>query len=138
MSRRTKWLSELVTFNPKRLTPVVCLSLFVATLCFAQYRASLQGTVNDPQGDVIPGATVTLTSRETSTAKTATTSGAGVYSITGLAPGSYTLSIQAQGFTKKDQDITIANEQARAQDVQLQLASQAAQTVTVSASETPA
>lgn len=138
MSRRTTCLSAVVTLYPKRLIPVVCFSLFLATLCFAQYRASLQGTITDAQGGVIPGATVTLTSRETSTAKTATSSDAGVYSITGLAPGSYTLSVEAQGFAKKDQDLAIANEQARAQDVQLQLANQAAQTVTVSASETPA
>ncbi len=46
--------------------------------------------------------------------------------------------MEAPGFAKKDQDIAIANEQARAQDVQLQLANQATQTVTVSANETPA
>src|SRR3954467_8477394 len=122
MSRGTMSSSVIKTFDLRRLTPVAYLALFLATLSFAQFRASLQGTVTDSQGGVIPGATVTLTSRETSTAKTATTSQAGVYSITGLAPGSYTLSVQAQGFTKKDQDITVANEQARAQDVQLQIA----------------
>src|SRR4051794_21272640 len=138
MSRRTTSLSSLTAFDLRQLTSLVCSVVFLSTLSFAQYRASLQGTVTDSQGGVIPGATVTLTSRETNTAKTATTSDAGVYSITGLAPGSYTLSVQAQGFTKKDQNIAIANEQARAQDVQLQIAGQAAETVTVSASETPA
>jgi len=117
---------------------LICSVLLLSTLSFAQYRASLQGTVTDAQGGVIPGATVTLTSRETNFVKTATTSQSGVYSISGLAPGSYSLSVEAQGFAKKAQDISITNEQARAQDVQLQLASQATQTVTVSASETPA
>src|SRR4051794_37769235 len=138
MSRRTTSLSSLTAFDLRQLTSLVCSVVFLSTLSFAQYRASLQGTVTDSQGGVIPGATVTLTSRETNTAKTATTSQAGVYSITGLAPGRYTLSVQAPGFGKKDQDIAIASEQARAQDVQLQVATQAAQTVTVSASETPA
>src|SRR4051794_19387872 len=138
MSRRTTSLSSLTAFDLRQLTSLVCSVVFLSTLSFAQYRASLQGTVTDSQGGVIPGATVTLTSRETSTAKTATTSQAGVYSITGLAPGRYTLSVQAPGFGKKDQNIAIANEQARAQDVQLQIAGQAAETVTVSASETPA
>ncbi len=128
----------LKTFDPRRLTSLLCLVLFLSAQCFAQYRASLQGTVTDAQGGVIPNAAVTLTSRETNITKTGTTSQAGVYSISGLAPGSYTLSVDAQGFAKKDQNITIENEQARAQDVQLQLASQATQTVTVSASETPA
>src|SRR4051794_40960383 len=138
MSRRTTSLSSLTAFDLRQLTSLVCSVVFLSTLSFAQYRASLQGTVTDSQGGVIPGATVTLTSRETNTAKTATTSQAGVYSITGLAPGRYTLSVQAPGFGKKDQNIAIANEQARAQDVQLQIAGQAAETVTVSASETPA
>ncbi|MFL6452321.1 MAG: TonB-dependent receptor domain-containing protein [Bryobacteraceae bacterium] len=131
-------LCLLEAFDLKRFPWIVCLALLLSTVSFAQFRASLQGTVTDSQGGVIPGATVTLTSRETNTAKSATTSQAGVYSITGLAPGTYTVSVEAQGFAKKDQNITIESEQARAQDVQLQIAGQAAETVTVSASETPA
>src|SRR4051812_15099573 len=140
MSRRTtlSWITVFRAFDLMRPTSLVCLVLLLSTLSFAQYRASLQGRVTDAQGGVVPNATVTLTSRETNITRTATTSQSGVYSVTGLAPGAYTLSIEAQGFAKNDQNITIANEQARAQDVQLQIAGQAAETVTVSASETPA
>src|SRR3954454_9045604 len=136
MSRRTT-SSVFVSkaFDLRRLTSLVCLFPLLSTLCFAQFRASLQGTITDPQGAVVSNATVTLTSRETNITKNATTSQAGVYSISGLAPGSYALSVAAPGFAKNDQNIVIENEQARAQDVQLQLATQAAQTVTVSASE---
>src|SRR5947209_4007988 len=120
MSRRTMSLSVFFpeAFDLRRLTSLVCLVPLLTTLCFAQFRASLQGTITDAQGGVVPNATVTLTSRETNIAKTATTSQSGVYSISGLAPGPYALSVEAQGFAKKDQNITIANEQARAQDVQ--------------------
>ncbi|HEY3937187.1 MAG TPA: TonB-dependent receptor [Bryobacteraceae bacterium] len=99
----------------------------------AQYRASLQGTVTDAQGAVVPDASVTLTSRETNIAKSATTSGSGVYAISGLAPGSYDITVEKQGFAKKTlTGIVIASEQAQAQDVHLALAHEA-QTVTVSA-----
>jgi hypothetical protein len=140
MPRETmsSFASVLKLLDLRRVISVACSVLFLCSLAVGQYRASLQGTVTDAQGGVVPGATVTLTSRETSTAKTATTSQSGVYSITGLAPGAYRLTVEAQGFSKTDQDVAIANEQARAQDVQLQLANQATQTVTVSASETPA
>src|SRR4051794_18481847 len=104
----------------------------------AQYRASLQGSVTDPQGGVVPGATVTLTSKETAVARTATTSNSGVYAISGLAPGQYSLTVEKQGFARKQLgNLTIANEQSRAQDVQLDVANEAVQTVTVNASDTP-
>ena len=104
----------------------------------AQYRASLQGTVTDAQGAVVPGATVTLTSRETNTSKTATTGEGGTYTISGLAPGSYDISVEKQGFAKKQlTGIQITSEQVQGQNVQLDLAAQAAQSVTVSAAAEP-
>ncbi|MBV8828710.1 MAG: TonB-dependent receptor [Acidobacteriaceae bacterium] len=106
---------------------------------WAQYRASLQGTITDPQGDVVPGAKITLTSTETNIAKTVTSSGSGVYSVTGLAPGTYDLVVEKQGFAKQTLNgIRITSEQAQGQDVQLQLENQSVETVTVSANVEPA
>lgn len=103
----------------------------------AQFRASLQGTVMDPQGNAIPDATVTLTSKETNVSKTTTSSGSGVYAIPGLAPGTYTLTVEKPGFAKQVLDnIPIVSEQAQSQDVHMQIA-QATQTVTVSAAAGP-
>src|SRR5580700_944064 len=42
---------------------------------FAQYRAGIQGSVLDPQGDTINAATVTLTNKETNRTQTVTVSG---------------------------------------------------------------
>lgn len=119
--------------------PFVPILLVFATagLLLAQYRASIQGTVTDPQGGVVPGATVTLTSTETNTSRTATTSGSGVYAITNLAPGRYSITVEKPGFAKSTQFIEILGEQAQAQDIQLNVAAQTAQTVTVTATETP-
>src|SRR5215207_4966129 len=68
----------------------------LAVLCFtatahAQFRAGVQGTVTDTAGAVVPGATVTLTNKETSRAQQTTTSDEGFYRFSQLAPGQYTL-----------------------------------------------
>jgi hypothetical protein len=118
-----------------------CIKLSLFFLCawaaLAQYRASLQGTITDPQGNVIPAASVTLTSLETNITKKVETGEAGTYALTGLAPGRYQLTVEKPGFAKQEQVVQIVSEQSQAQDVQLTLASTAAQTVTVNASETP-
>lgn len=120
-----------------KLFLAACLLTIAAMPAIAQYRASLQGTVTDPQGNVIPGATVTLTSKETNISKTVTTSGSGVYAIPGLAPGRYSLTVDKPGFAKHVLDnIPILSEQAQSQDVHLQI-SQATTTVTVSAGAGP-
>ncbi len=77
--------------------------LFVATAVrvLAQFGANLQGTVNDSSGAGIPNATVTLTNNETQRKQATTTSAEGFYRFTGLAPGNYTLSGEAKGFTGK-------------------------------------
>ena len=131
LSRKT-----LTLVRSSVLAAIWMLAMFAMPLA-AQYRGSLQGTVTDPQGQVVPGATVTLTSKETNISKTATTGGSGVYSIPGLAPGSYTVSVQAAGFAKKEQGVTLASDQAQSQNIQLELAAQTSQSVTVTADLTP-
>ena len=114
------------------------LALITITIpAIAQYRASIQGTVTDAQGAVVPDAKVTATSQETHISKHATTSGSGVYAIQGLAPGRYSVTVEKTGFEKKElQDVVLGSEQAQALDVQMAVAGQA-QTVTVSGSATP-
>ncbi len=115
------------------------LPVYLTLPLLAQYRASLQGTVTDSTGAVVPAATVTLTSKETSNVKTATTSDSGVYAVPGLAPGLYTLTVTKQGFAPKTlPNLLIASEQARGQDVQIDIAGSTATTVTVNAEQTPA
>src|ERR1700761_7646334 len=117
-----------------RLGAVGVLGLIVAGLLIGQFRAGLQGVVTDPTKAVVPEATVTLTSAETNIAQSARTNGSGVYSINGLAPGRYNLAVEKAGFTKRVlSNVNIASEQTQSQDVQLELAQQTAQTVTVTA-----
>lgn len=62
--------------------------------------SSVRGTVSDPQGNTVAGATVTLTSTETNTARTQTTSESGVYAFELISPGVYRVEVEAQGFKR--------------------------------------
>src|SRR3954471_24993205 len=75
--------------------------LMCALAGFAQFRAGVEGTVTDPAGGTVAGATVTLTNKETNQSQTTTTSDAGFYRFTGLAPGLYSVSAEQQGFKKR-------------------------------------
>lgn len=97
----------------------------------AQFRAGIQGTVTDPSGAAVPGATVTLTSQETGLAKQTKTDSAGTYAIVALAPGHYIATVEKKGFKKKvTSDVDVIGEQIQALNVTLELGA-TTQTVTV-------
>ena len=56
----------------------------------------LQGTVVDPQGASVPGATVTVTSKTTGAAKTATSDSSGRYEIPFVLPDTYRIVVEAK------------------------------------------
>ncbi len=115
---------------------VALLVLFLAGVpAHAQFRASIQGTVADPTGAVIPGATVTLHDTSTNHTVTATTSGAGVYTFNALPPDDFEMTVAASGFQKKTlSNIHLTPEQANGINVTLQ-PGQATQTVTVNGAQ---
>jgi hypothetical protein len=118
-------------------TLLVCV-VMLAMPAFAQYRAGLQGVITDASGAVVPGATVTLTSKETNNTRTTTSSDSGVYSIASLAPGNYALTVEKSGFAKKVLDnVLVSAEQVSAANVELGIG-ESSQTVTVSADAEPA
>src|SRR5437868_5584312 len=63
-------------------------------------EAEITGAVRDQSGAVIPDARVTLTRVESNQAYTSTAGGAGIYNFTGLKPGIYTITIEANGFKR--------------------------------------
>jgi hypothetical protein len=67
---------------------------------FAQGTSSsaLGGTVNDPKGGVIPGATVTVTNKATGTERTATSNEDGQFKLDFLPAGRYAVKVSASGF----------------------------------------
>ena len=63
-----------------------------------QATATLIGVVTDPNGAVIPGATVTATNKATNLSRTVSTNDEGIYVISSLPVGEYELEIKALGF----------------------------------------
>ena len=127
--------------RPSSAVQVVLLALctlLLTTLVQAQYRTSIQGTVTDPSGAVVSGATLTLTNPATGEKWVRTTNDSGVYNFNALAAAPFRLEIEKTGFKKKVlQNVVLIPEQPNALDVQLDLGSES-QTVSVSADTIPA
>lgn len=99
------------------------LSLLGSVLLVAQSeRGILNGTITDPTGAAIPGAAITVTSRDTNAAAKSVAPTSGEFSVPNLLPGVYRLEVTAQGFKRYlQQNITVAAASSVHVDVQLQL-----------------
>jgi hypothetical protein len=92
------------------LLAVAAILLAMATPMRAQIggEGSITGTVTDPTGAVVGGATVIATNNATNDKTTQTTSASGVFTLSPLIPGTYTVTISAAGFkTLTQQNITV-------------------------------
>ena len=67
------------------------LTFAFAAPAVAQSTATLQGTVTDAQGAVVPGAQVTATNEDTAARRSVLTDAAGYYQMAALPAGSYQL-----------------------------------------------
>src|ERR1043165_5035639 len=88
--RGHKLLTSLLTF------PLLSLSLSLNA--FAQSTATVQGTVTDPKGAVIPNAKVTVRNQATGVERTAQTDSDGNYQVASLPVGVYRVEVQSTGF----------------------------------------
>src|SRR6185369_1772400 len=83
---------------------VTCAFIFaflVSTTLFAQVTSgSIFGSVNDPSGAVISGASITVRNPETGVSRTVSTTGTGDFVIPNLPPGTYVVTVEASGFKK--------------------------------------
>lgn len=103
----------------------------------AQSTTSVRGTVTDPSGSAVVGATVDLTNPESKTERIVTTGAQGEYQFLFLPPGTYKLSISAPGFAKYEQtSLELLVNTPTTSNVQMKLGG-TAQSVTVT-SEVPA
>jgi len=79
--------------------------LFIAALfllqgsgTMAQSTSSLQGTVTDEKGGVVPNATIVVRNQATAIERTTHTDESGSYQVAALPAGSYHVEVRAQGF----------------------------------------
>src|SRR5262249_54072285 len=95
-------------FEPSRLVVslFVCAALLFlgisTTMAQSPTTGALTGTVTDPSGAVISGATVTTTNINTGQLRTATTDADGSYKLSLLPPGNYRVTFSAKGFKVAD------------------------------------
>jgi hypothetical protein len=103
--------------------PPLLLLLSLACAAWSQTNTgSVHGTVTDPSGAAVTNATVIAVTPD-GQAKTATTNRTGSYEINGLAPGTYTVTVNAPGFAAFAQDgIDVAPGQSQLLNVPLSIA----------------
>jgi hypothetical protein len=84
-----------------RALAIALVTLASAGTAYAQLdRGTISGTVTDQQGAVVPGVTITATSRQTGEARATVTNATGFYTFPNLPPGRYDVSAELQGFRK--------------------------------------
>jgi hypothetical protein len=98
---------------------------------------ALTGTVSDPTGGVVPGATVTITSTDTNQARSATTGADGTYRFALLPPGTYRVRFNAVGFkTAEVSAVKVNVTETPVLDGALEVGSQAEQVTVEAQAET--
>jgi hypothetical protein len=101
--------------------PLLALFLLAGGTAFAQVdRAVLEGTVTDPAGRVLPGASVKVVANDTGLTDQKPASPEGYYRFPGLAVGTYTVTVSSDGFkTKVVKDVVLRVGQTHTLDLQL-------------------
>lgn len=122
-----------------KLLGVFVVALFVASICLSQnITAYLTGTVTDPSGAVVSGASVTLHNVDLNTdVITLKTDSSGAYTATELPLGTYTVSVEATGFKKiLASNVVLHVGEHRTLDIKLEVG-QVTEQVTVTAATVP-
>ena len=82
---------------------LVFLVAFSTALWPQSATTSLRGTVSDPNGAVLPGATVTLSNPDTGFTQTTKSDAEGVYQFLQVPPANYSVGVSAPGFSTTKQ-----------------------------------
>src|ERR1700730_11247235 len=117
---------------PRRVTLSCVLALVLVVMSsspsWAQFTSAIEGTVTDPTGAVVAGATVTLKSEETGVTQTVQTQDSGYYRFPTLPSAVFSITATAQGF-KTTVDSHIRVEVAEVKTINIQMALGGAESV---------
>ena len=107
----------------KRVLIALVFSVLAGPLAAAQtIRGALTGTITDSTGALVPGASVTVTNKETGISDTALTNAQGTYTFPLVPPGTYQIAAELQGFKKYVREgIVVEVAQTTRVDIALQL-----------------
>src|SRR5580692_10440238 len=117
------------TMNRSSRGSVAGFALILLSLCFSpvltfaqQTLGSVNGTVLDPSGAAVPGATVKVTDAAINVTEVTTTQKNGFFQIFNLPIGTYTVLVTHEGFeTTELPSITVHEAQATTVDVALKV-----------------
>ncbi|MFN0168899.1 MAG: carboxypeptidase regulatory-like domain-containing protein [Bryobacteraceae bacterium] len=85
---------------PRNARTILTLFVLTGLLAYAAVEGTVVGTVLDPSGAAIANARVAIRSEGTNFVRETQTDGTGNYVVPDLAPGSYTVTIEAAGFRR--------------------------------------
>ena len=100
----------------------LCAVIFAASAAAQQTESRLIGRVTDPNGGVLPGVTVTVTSTQTGAVRTGVTDESGRYTITNLTAGAYEVTTEMSGFAPAKNAVTLGVGETKPIDFALSLA----------------
>ena len=80
------------------ITVIACFTVLSPSLYAQQTLGSINGTVVDPTGAAIPGATVTVVNNDTNLTRKTTTKNDGTFQVLNLPIGRYTVKVDHSGF----------------------------------------
>jgi len=103
------------------LLAVVLLSYQPAHAQANVQAGTIQGTVTDPQGGVVPSAKVTITNKDTGAVINTTTSSAGTYTSGSLTPATYSVRVEAPSFKTTEVSVVVVINVISAANVKLEL-----------------
>src|SRR5262245_59728044 len=112
---------------------IVTFAVLGVVVLYAQGNGTIHGTVTDPAGAAIPGAKVVALLEERGTLRELVTSPEGDFVFPSLAVGTYTITVEAQGFKQfRRSGVTLTTEQNVRVDVRVEVGN-LAESVTVTA-----
>lgn len=104
---KTNFRQSISTGGLAFLSVVFAIAMMAGTTLAQSETGQITGKVTDPNGAVVAGAAINLSSVETGAQRTATTNDEGVYAITNLQPGIYEITVQAANFAKSTQRLQV-------------------------------